>query len=72
LFGFRASGFSIRQQDLWALEIIKEEGFRYDSSIFPGIRTAGGIAGFYKYPQVLQLKAGPLVELPISTSRLLG
>ena len=70
--GYRAPGFSIRQQDMWALEIIKEEGFLYDTSIFPAVRTAGGIAGFYKYPQVLQLKAGSLVELPISTSRLLG
>jgi len=38
----------------------------------PAVRTAGGIAGFYKYPRVLQLEAGPLVELPVSTSRLLG
>jgi polysaccharide deacetylase family protein (PEP-CTERM system associated) len=70
--GYRAPGFSIRQQDLWALDIIREEGFVYDTSIFPAVRTAGGVAGFYPYPQVLPLKAGPLVELPISTSRLLG
>lgn len=70
--GYRAPGFSIRQQDLWALDIIKEEGFIYDSSIFPAIRTAGGIPGFYKYPQILQLKVGSLIELPISTSRLMG
>jgi len=70
--GYRASGFSIRRQDLWALEIIREEGFIYDSSIFPAVRTAGGIAGFYQYPQVLQLQAGQLIELPVSTSRLLG
>ena len=70
--GYRAPGFSIRKQDLWALEIIKEEGFVYDSSIFPAARRAGGISGFYPYPQVLQLEAGALIELPISTSRLLG
>ena len=70
--GYRAPGFSIRREDVWALEIIREEGFMYDTSVFPAIRTAGGIAGFYKYPQVLQLRAGALVELPISTSRLLG
>lgn len=70
--GYRAPGFSIRKQDLWALEVIKEEGFTYDSSIFPGIRTAGGISGFYPYPQVLRLEAGPLVEIPVSTTRLLG
>jgi polysaccharide deacetylase family protein (PEP-CTERM system associated) len=70
--GYRAPGFSIRKQDLWALDIIREEGFIYDSSIFPAVRTAGGVTGFHKYPQVLQLESGPLVELPISISKLLG
>ena len=70
--GYRAPGFSIRKQDLWALDIIREEGFVYDSSVFPAARTAGGIRGFYKYPQVLPLEAGPLVELPVSTSKVLG
>lgn len=70
--GYRAPGFSIRRQDLWALDIIQEEGFVYDSSIFPAVRTAGGIVGFSRYPQVLQMQSGPLIELPVSTSRLLG
>jgi polysaccharide deacetylase family protein (PEP-CTERM system associated) len=70
--GYRAPGFSIRKQDLWALDIIREEGFVYDSSVFPAARTAGGVTRFYKYPQVLRLNAGPLVELPVSTSKVLG
>lgn len=70
--GYRAPGFSIRKQDLWALDVIKEEGFIYDSSIFPAVRTAGGIAGFNAYPHVIKREAGPLVEMPISTSKLLG
>ena len=70
--GYRAPGFSIREQDRWALEIIKEEGFEYDSSIFPAMRTSGGIAGFYPYPQKINLKSGQLVELPVSTSKVLG
>ncbi len=70
--GYRAPGFSIREQDLWALDIIKEEGFIYDSSIFPAIRTGGGISGFYKYPQCLSLKSGSLFEIPISTNQFLG
>ncbi len=70
--GYRAPGFSIRRQDMWALDIIKEEGFFYDSSIFPAVRTAGGIARFQKYPQVMQLESGPLIEIPVSTSKLLG
>lgn len=70
--GYRAPGFSIRQQDIWALDIIQEQGFIYDASVFPAVRTAGGIAGFYPFPQVLQLKTGYLVEMPVSTSRVLG
>lgn len=70
--GYRAPGFSIREQDLWALDIIREEGFIYDASVFPAVRTAGGIAGFYKYPQVLEREAGKLVEMPVSTSKVLG
>ncbi len=70
--GYRAPGFSIRKQDLWALDIIQAQGFLYDASVFPAVRTAGGIAHFYKFPQVLQTKTGPLVELPVSTSRLFG
>lgn len=70
--GYRAPGFSIRHQDAWALEIIREEGFEYDSSVFPAVRTSGGIADFYPYPQILNLNAGSLVELPVSTRRLFG
>ncbi|MCG8430585.1 MAG: DUF3473 domain-containing protein [Candidatus Omnitrophica bacterium] len=33
--GYRAPNFSITEQSLWAIDILKEEGFRYDSSIFP-------------------------------------
>jgi polysaccharide deacetylase family protein (PEP-CTERM system associated) len=70
--GYRAPGFSIRGQDLWALDIIKEEGFLYDASVFPAVRTAGGIANFHKYPRLLQTASGPLMELPVSTSRFFG
>jgi len=70
--GYRAPGFSIRKQDGWALEIIREEGFTYDSSVFPAVRTSGGIAGFNPFPQVMELEAGELVEIPVSTSKLMG
>jgi polysaccharide deacetylase family protein (PEP-CTERM system associated) len=71
--GYRAPAFSIRKKDQWALEVIREEGFLYDSSVFPAVRTTGGrIGGFYKYPRVMQLKAGALVEFPVSATRLLG
>lgn len=33
--GYRAPSFSITDASLWALDIIRDEGFTYDSSIFP-------------------------------------
>ncbi len=70
--GYRSPGFSIRKQDLWALEIIHELGFKYDASIFPAVRTFGGVSGFNKFPHRLQLERGSLIEIPVSASRILG
>lgn len=70
VLGYRAPGFSIRKSEPWALEIIYEEGFKYDSSIFPALRTMGGIDGFNRFPQIMKLKAGELIELPVSTTLL--
>jgi len=33
--GYRAPSFSITKESLWALDILKKNGFKYDSSIFP-------------------------------------
>lgn len=35
VFGYRAPSFSIIKESLWALDILKESGFSYDSSLFP-------------------------------------
>lgn len=35
VYGYRAPSFSITKDSLWALDILKEEGFVYDSSVFP-------------------------------------
>ncbi len=61
--GFRAPYFSIDNRNLWALDILKEEGFTYDSSIFPGSTVRTGIPGFKK--EVHTLENG-LKEFPIS------
>lgn len=61
--GFRAPYFSIDTRNLWALDILKEEGFTYDSSIFPGSTVRTGIQGFKK--EIHTLSNG-IKELPIS------
>lgn len=50
IIGYRAPSFSITRKSLWALEILAEEGFAYDSSIFPILRDRYGIPSAPRYP----------------------
>jgi polysaccharide deacetylase family protein (PEP-CTERM system associated) len=67
--GFRAPYFSIDKRSFWALDIIREEGFVYDSSIFPGDTKRTGIPGFN--PKIHDLDNG-LTEFPMSTIKIGG
>ncbi|MDP9229740.1 MAG: DUF3473 domain-containing protein, partial [Bacteroidota bacterium] len=67
--GFRAPYFSIDNRNLWAFDILKDEGFTYDSSIFPGSTLRTGIKGFKK--DVHTLPNG-LKEFPISNFKMLN
>jgi polysaccharide deacetylase family protein (PEP-CTERM system associated) len=69
ILGYRAPTFSIRGDTLWALEIIKDFGFRYDSSILPVKRRRYGIAGAQDLPYEM---ANGLLEFPLSTVRIFG
>jgi polysaccharide deacetylase family protein (PEP-CTERM system associated) len=64
---FRAPDFSIVRENLWALEVLVEEGFCVDSSVFP-IRTSRyGIAGWNLAPQRLDFAEGrQLLEVPVA------
>jgi polysaccharide deacetylase family protein (PEP-CTERM system associated) len=70
--GFRAPSFSIRTGMEWALEILVEEGFRYDSSIFPISRPDYGYPSAPQVPVRLETKSGSLLELPLATTRVAG
>jgi len=66
--GYRAPSFSITSQSLWALEILAEEGFSFDSSIFPVRHHRYGIPGFPREPVRLMLPSGAsIVEFPLTT-----
>jgi polysaccharide deacetylase family protein (PEP-CTERM system associated) len=69
---YRAAYFSVTKRSLWALDILVEEGVRYDSSIFPVTNWRYGIPDFSRGPTVVPTAAGPLLEFPLSTRRLLG
>lgn len=71
--GYRAASYSITRKSLWALDILAEEGFVYDSSIFPVHHDNYGIPGSPELPHILMSPAGNrMVEFPLSTYRFLG
>ena len=70
--GYRAPSFSITKNSLWALDVLVEEGYRYDASIFPIRHDRYGIPDAPRHSHVLTRPAGTLTEAPGSTVRLLG
>lgn len=70
--GYRAPTYSITRQTLWALDVLVEEGFRYDSSIFPVHHDRYGIPGAERHLHVIQCSAGEIIEFPPSTIRIGG
>ncbi len=72
VLAYRAAYFSITQQSLWALDVLAELGFRYDSSIFPVDNWRYGIPGFDPRPRNIETAHGAIAEWPISTRRVCG
>jgi len=71
--GYRAASYSITKHSLWALDILAEAGFIYDSSIFPVHHDRYGIPDAPKFPYQLTTPKGlSLVEFPLSTASFLG
>lgn len=71
VLGYRAASYSITRQSLWALDILAELGFVWDSSIFPVRHDRYGIPGTPRWPHRLQTPAGhTLIEFPLSTWQL--
>jgi polysaccharide deacetylase family protein (PEP-CTERM system associated) len=69
---YRAAYFSITQRSLWALEVLVELGYRYDSSIFPVRNWRYGIPDFPPEPRQIATPAGPIHEFPLSVRRIMG
>jgi polysaccharide deacetylase family protein (PEP-CTERM system associated) len=67
---YRAPSYSITAKSLWALEILAEEGFTLDSSIYPISHDRYGIPGFNRQSHLIQTASGPIREVPIATVKL--
>lgn len=72
VLGYRAPTYSITKDSLWALDVLNEEGFKYDSSIFPAYHDKGGISGANPYLHRIENSNGGILEFPISTIQILG
>ena len=71
--GYRAASYSITNQSRWALDILAEEGFIWDSSSFPVRHDRYGMPGTPRWPHRLTTDKGyELAEFPLSTLKLPG
>jgi len=70
--GFRAPSFSIRPGMEWAFDVLVEEGYRYDSSLFPIRRPDYGYPGIPETAYIIERPSGDLIELPLTTTTCLG
>lgn len=72
IVGYRAPSYSITMKSLWALDVLVEEGFAYDASIFPIHHDRYGIPDAPRHPYRIDRAAGRIWEIPPSTVRCLG
>lgn len=71
--GFRAPTFSLTRRTAWAIDVLSECGYDYDSSVYPIHHDRYGVP---EAPRWTHRAVGPgggtIVELPPLTARLLG
>jgi polysaccharide deacetylase family protein (PEP-CTERM system associated) len=72
VFGFRAPSFSIVPGMEWAFDLLLEEGYGYDSSLFPIRRPDYGYPGCDPAPHYIRRPTGTVLELPLATMTMGG
>ncbi|MFM9961957.1 MAG: XrtA system polysaccharide deacetylase [Planctomycetaceae bacterium] len=71
VIGHRVADGWFQPDDLWTLEVLAEEGYLYDSSIFPMFRSYAD-QPWRRFVHHLETPNGPIWEVPPSTAKLLG
>ena len=69
IYGYRAPSFSITGRSVWALDLLAQLGFRYDSSVFPVKHDTYGVPDAPRRPFRIETPFGPIVEFPMATFR---
>lgn len=72
VIGFRAPTFSIMRQTAWAIDVLAEAGFEYDSSIFPVKHDRYGVPDAPRTPFTVHGPTREMLELPPVTWRKFG
>jgi polysaccharide deacetylase family protein (PEP-CTERM system associated) len=72
IYGYRATSYSIIRKNLRYLQILAEEGFLYDSSIFPVYHSRYGISNWDRFPKIVNLNGYSIYEVPPSTFKIFG
>jgi polysaccharide deacetylase family protein (PEP-CTERM system associated) len=68
VYGHRAPSFSIVPGVEWSLDVLLEEGYQYDSSLFPIRRVGYGYPSAAPIPHLIRRARGTLLELPPATT----
>jgi len=69
VLGYRAPSFSIIPGFEWAFDVLIEEGYRYDSSLFPIRRRGYGYPSAPRAPHIIHRLHGRLAEFPLATTK---
>lgn len=69
---YRAPAFSIKKKMGWAFKILAEEGFRYDSSLFPTMNPLYGDISAPRVPFSIKEVDNKIKEFPLTTLDVLG
>ncbi len=70
---FRAPGFSITENNLWAFQVLYELGIKIDCSVFPGKRFHGGLTKHnLSTPSIINYNGMKLKEFPINIHTILN
>jgi len=68
--GFRAPIFSIIKESMWAIDVLAENGFLYDSSIYPTFNYRYGMVRADRFVHEIRTEKGnKIAEIPVSTAK---
>jgi polysaccharide deacetylase family protein (PEP-CTERM system associated) len=72
VLGYRAPGFSVTKDTPWFFDKLIEAGYTYDSSVFSGPRTFGGIKTSKYAPYAVSNNSNRIIEFPITAVKIFG